>query len=115
MACMGRRDAHQDHVFATPPSTLLARGTQVGPPHCRWRRRIIGRRAGPARYGKKHSTGVKLRGFGFVGLALIDSYSQGYRAVTAEAARLILRRGLSYLCHFPSECQSLDSSPGRRR
>src|SRR5271169_5854897 len=53
-----RRGAHRDFVLATPPSTLLAKRTQVGTPHFPWRR-PSGRRAGHARYGQKHSTESK--------------------------------------------------------
>jgi hypothetical protein len=56
----GGRDAHRGCVFATPPSTLLAKGKRVGPPHCLWRRQRQGRRAGPARYEEKDSMGVKI-------------------------------------------------------
>jgi len=37
----------------------LRRGTQVGPPHCLWRCRRKGKRAGPARYEEEDSMGVK--------------------------------------------------------
>ena len=56
----GGRDAHRGCVFATPLSTLLAKGTQVGPPDCLWRRQRKGGRAGPARYGEEDSMGVKI-------------------------------------------------------
>src|SRR5579872_500264 len=50
----GRCAAHRGCVFATPPFTLLASGTQVGPPHFSWRG--VQARAASARYGKKDNT-----------------------------------------------------------
>src|ERR1017187_1319530 len=41
------------------PCSLRGKGTQVGPPHCRWRHAENKCRAEPARYGKKDSTGVQ--------------------------------------------------------
>src|SRR5260221_7364373 len=48
------RGAHRDCVFATPQSTILARGKQVGPPSLSVV--LAGeQRAGPARYGRDRS------------------------------------------------------------
>ena len=68
---IGRRVAHQGCVFATPPSTLLARGTQVGPPHFRWRWiRTPARGAREVREGSYHKREVDGHGFSQIGLRL---------------------------------------------